>query len=339
MNFDVQKQKRYLVDFPNGEVPVLKFSFHGGMNRLVFRCKDLWYIEVPEECQSWVCVREEEGSAGTYQVQVEVNRYEGLRLRESTVLLCCWNERIRIPLMQYPEFVPVEDPVFEAYLLRHYEGNSVGKLSQETASRITEIDLGFGSPVVSLKGIEYMPNLKVIRCGGYPLTEPNRLTELDVRYNTALTVLECGYNRLTSIKFGYHPALTQLICGHNQLTSLDVRRMPKLFRLECGFNQLTELDVRQNLNLSSMICHRNALTALDLSQNRNLGYLECQWNQLVCLDLSQNLGLTTLMCTGNRLRALDVRLNSKLTYLDCCDNPLKTLEIGQQQKLEHFFID
>jgi Leucine-rich repeat (LRR) protein len=130
-----------------------------------------------------------------------------------------------------------------------------------------------------------------------------RLTSLDVRNCTDLTVLSCWDNQLTSLDVSNNTALEELNCSDNQLSALDVSKNTALILLYCYNNQLSYLDVSNNTALELFACMANQLNALDVSNNTALELLYCSDNQLSSLDLSSNTALTQLECNNNQLSA------------------------------------
>lgn len=70
----------------------------------------------------------------------------------------------------------------------------------------------------------------------------NKLTSLDLRYNTVLEALYCGRNMLRSLLVTSTRLLT-LDCHVNDLTSLDISKTTALAQLDCSYNQLSSLDI------------------------------------------------------------------------------------------------
>jgi len=90
-------------------------------------------------------------------------------------------------------------------------------------------------------------NITHIRCDG------NRLTDLDVSKNTALTSLECRFNQLTSLDVSKNTKLSRLIVQGNQLTSMDVSNNTALTGLDCSLIMgLKDLDVNNNTSLTRL---------------------------------------------------------------------------------------
>ncbi|HEX8014366.1 MAG TPA: T9SS type A sorting domain-containing protein, partial [Flavobacterium sp.] len=150
----------------------------------------------------------------------------------------------------------------------------------------------------------------------------NRLTNLDVAVNKALTSLNCSNNQLNNLDIATNTALISLECGYNLLNILNVSRNTALKTLDCDYNLLTTLDVTKNIALTSLICGLNKLGSLDISKNTALTLLNCTINELTSLDVSKNLFLNSLRCNSNKFTSLDVSKNTALTTLYCYNNPL-----------------
>lgn len=65
--------------------------------------------------------------------------------------------------------IPIEDPSFKTWLVQHgYDHNSDGEISYTEADVIENLYIGYSDDynIVSLRGIEYMPNLLHLNCSG-----------------------------------------------------------------------------------------------------------------------------------------------------------------------------
>lgn len=214
------------------------------------------------------------------------------------------------------------DDKFRAIVQQQFDADGDGMLSPEEIEAATALDCG-GKGIASLKGVERLTALTVLRCAG------NKLTALDVSRNAALQELYCGDNLLTALSVGRNPALTKLHCAGNQLVALDVGHASALRELDCKNNLLTELDVSYNASLTGLNCSANLLMELDVSYNAALRWLYCAYNALLALDVSGCPALNDLRCAGNLIPALDVSHNPALGYLYCSDNLLEKLDIRE----------
>ena len=158
------------------------------------------------------------------------------------------------------------DPVFMEYV-KQFDTNKNGSLEAEEREAVTKIDvreIPDAQELTSLRGIEFFPCLENLYCNA------NKLTELDVSRNTALTGLYCYDAQLTELDVSRNPALEFLYCPSNQLTKLDVSKNAALKQVSCSGNQLTQLDLSKNTNLNLLECNRNQLTSLNLGVTKVL---------------------------------------------------------------------
>lgn len=200
------------------------------------------------------------------------------------------------------------DPIFRAYVLANFDSDKDGRISEEEASQVWQIDVSkdVDTPdegkIKTLEGIQIFSNLTNLLCYN------NLLTDLDISKNTALSTLNCNRNPLNTLDVSNNTALTILSCWRTQLTALDVTKNTALLQLDCYMNQLTDLDLSHNTALIRLSCHENLLTSLDLSHNTALRILSCSENQLTSLDISKtDMNNGSLYCVGNPLEKVYIK--------------------------------
>ncbi len=238
--------------------------------------------------------------------------------------------------------VDFPDETFRNYVVRDFDINQDGKLSQAEADAVGEIDCSSFELTTGLKGIAFFRNLTSLSCAHCGLAE------LDVSHNPELEYLWCDGNRLEKLDLSQNPNLKVLICSYSfQLTELDVSKNTKLEYLDCYYNpQMKALDVGQNQKLIHLDCSRTGLEKLDVSQNGFLEELFCVTDSdpgdpqgLTELDVRRNIALKELNCGGNQLTKLDVSKNTALQYLSCGDNQLTELDVRKNTALIYLFCD
>lgn len=248
--------------------------------------------------------------------------------------------------------IPIPDANFKAYLVSNFDQNGDGEINTEEAANINSINVKTDN-IYSVSGIEYFPNLEVLRCYGSSSSDVNnqkipmgKLTSIDVSNNPHLKDLRCYYNQLTSLDVSKNPYLNRLSCYYNQLTSLDVSNNPELTSIGCYFNRLTSLDVSDKYALETLSCHDNQLTSLTVSNDPAITIFYCHNNQLTNLDISSLKSLSFLYCYGNKLSSLDVSYNFNLSNFDCSpmsddygNNLLETLYISNGQIIPYVTYD
>ena len=129
--------------------------------------------------------------------------------------------------------IPFEDEAFKAAVLA----------TGETEAEAVTVVNGRRQSIKSVKGIEYLPNLKV---------------------------LDVTRNKIATIDVSANPKLEQLFIGNNQLESLDVSALQQLEGLEIFMNDIAELDLSHNPRLEVLYANANDFDELDLSANSEL---------------------------------------------------------------------
>jgi len=161
------------------------------------------------------------------------------------------------------------DPDFAQELKANGYISNASHITGREILAITTLDvsgnpLKQGDKLTSLKGIEYMVNLRSLKC------KSNALTSLDLRHNTELYELQCQNNDISSLTLPEDDDLEILNAGRNQLTSLDLRGQDDLRHLDLSFNNLQSLDVRDCDDLTSLYLNDNNLTSMDIRYNQAL---------------------------------------------------------------------
>jgi Leucine-rich repeat (LRR) protein len=83
----------------------------------------------------------------------------------------------------------------------------------------------------------------------------------------SITGLNCADNELTQLVLRYHTALESVDCSGNQLDALDMKANEALKSLNCVSNQLTSLDVRNG--------HNTQITEFDATNNPSPDLYQC----------------------------------------------------------------
>lgn len=182
----------------------------------------------------------------------------------------------------------ISDENFRDSLLLHFDIDRSGTLELSEALVIEDISVTT-TGISTLDGVQYMSNLKSIRCSGTADTR-SKLTALDFRYNSRLETLECCFSRVKQIaipsstkelrfRYGFLPEITfpsgsclkYLDVFGNCLTALDVSTLTELEYLECGLNSFSTLDVSGNLKLKVLDLRGSPeLRTVYLSRNQNI---------------------------------------------------------------------
>jgi len=202
----------------------------------------------------------------------------------------------------FSQYTLIPDANFEKALidLGIDSGAVDGKVLRANVSGIVSLVIA-EKDISDLTGLEDFLSLKQLNC------IKNKLTNLDLTFNTDLTYLYCDSNQISSLDVTKNLALTNLVCDFNQISSLDVTKNTALTYLSCSHNKISSLDATENMVLSTLICGYNKITNLDFTKNTALSYLECNNNQITTLDATKNKALASLHCNDNLLTSLNLK--------------------------------
>ncbi len=241
------------------------------------------------------------------------------------------------------------DPVFRNYVHEAYDKNKDWKMENDEIMEARNVNLD-RSGVSSLKGLEYLPEMRGIYASFC------NLTELDISKNQLITGIWVSNNKFTKLDFSKNPGLEWLYCFQcPNLTELNVRGNPKMSYLEVNSCPLGKIDVSRNPLLEQLTCASCNLTSLDLSKNHKLTHLDCQNNNIASLDLSpcyvmkrldiwenpklSNVDVSMLPhlqyynCAACNVSSLNLSKNKELVKLNCGWNHIKSLDLSQNTKL------
>ena len=170
------------------------------------------------------------------------------------------------------------DECFRGWL-KYEDKNNDGILSWEERQNVTSLQVN-QSAIVSLKGIEYFPNLELLNCAN------NQINEMDLSGNPLLVALLCYNNMLTELDVSKNPKLEMLSCMGNDVKELDVSHNPSLTFLSCMYTNISELNLENNPALESLFCTGNQISELNLEANTSLVEVDVSGNHLDSLHLN-----------------------------------------------------
>lgn len=253
----------------------------------------------------------------------------------------------RAPFYNPKDEDPIEitDKNFKGYIVSLYDKDGDGEINLYESRRIFSIDV-ITDNIESLQGIEYMENLRELRCRGtrdWVGVEqgPGLLTSLDVSLNPKLRLLACNNNKISRLDLSNNPNLEDLCIRSNGMTELDISHNANLLWFDASFNKFTTLDLSSNPKLRHFYLGMNGLTAINgLSGLYDLEILGLNDNHLSSLDVSYNSKLKELFVYNNDLTGIDLLFNSELTTLECFNNPrLATIRVHAGHQFAHLVKD
>ena len=263
--------------------------------------------------------------------------------------------------------IPIPDPVFKAYLLKDYDSNGDGEISQTEANLIWRIsfctnELG----VKSLSGIEYLPYLEEIDCPGEFLEDVDHINRehyyLSTKYDNKGPI-----GTLESLNLSHNPELRVLRVQNNAALGdyqhvLDLSKNLKLERIDLGFTALQMPDVSHLPGLLEMRFSNiwgplpnlkpfTQLRALDLCYEKtgkrmDVDVSHCPYLEELYVggiartisDLSLNPELRILMDIGNGFTERDLSILPKLVDYHGHHNRYRTLDVSANPDLNFLMV-
>ena len=234
------------------------------------------------------------------------------------------------------------DDDFQLYVEYAFDTNRDGKLSDAERRAVKEIDISDCSEyklgleynnAVSLKGIEYFPNLEKLDCS------QNSIEKLDVSKLKNLKELRCNNNLIRKLNVKNNSKLKLLYCAGNKLKGIDLSKNINLLEFSARENKISKLDLSANKKLNFISVTQNKLQKIVLRSQNKLKEFYCARNRIKHLDLKHNKKLKSLDCLNNKIEELDIKHLSQLDYLRCSNNKLKKLDLRKNKLLTRLYCD
>ena len=240
------------------------------------------------------------------------------------------------------------DAKLREFLLSQDYGSD-GKITQAEIPNVKQIYF-FGEPLADVKGIEFFPDLEMLKAYECKLTsidvsknpklqilnlEGNTISDLDVSMCKDLTELKVSGNKLTKIDVSGLKSLKTLVIGGNPLTEFKAAGCTSLEGLNLDENQLQKIDVSDCTSMSWLVCRKNELTSLNVSGCTAMDRLECSENKLTALDVSGCSALEELVCDTNKLTSINLEGCTALQSFVCHDNEFSKLDLSKYSNLTY----
>lgn len=238
--------------------------------------------------------------------------------------------------------IEITDPVLREWLRIHYDKNGDGNIGTMEANAIESIDM-VSTEVESLEGIQYMPNLKVLRVSGnesYDQDHCGKIKEVDLSGNPNLEWIGLNVQQLQSIDLSKTPKLKHLSIWGNEIKHLDLSVTPLLEGADIASNKMTDVNLTGLDKVGSMYMYGNAFESVDLSFLRNADFLALDWcDQLKEVIFPENAKLKTFSCKNSAIEKLDVSTLPNLEELLCSSERTQFLYVREGQQLNHITTD
>ena len=238
--------------------------------------------------------------------------------------------------------VNIPDVVLKAWLIEHYDKNGDGEIGVQEALEIDAIDM-VSVQVETLEGIQYFPNLKVLRVSGnesYNTELRGKITEVDLTGNPDLERIELNIQSLQAIDLSKTPKLRVLNIWGNHIQHLDLSVTPLLEGADIASNGMSDINLTGLNKVGSMYLYGNAFESVDLSSLENAEMLALDWcDALREVKFPENAALKTFYCRNSSIEKLDVSTLPKLEELWCSSERTEFLYLREGQQLSHITTD
>ena len=238
--------------------------------------------------------------------------------------------------------VNIPDAVLKAWLIEHYDKNGDGEIGVQEALEIDAIDM-VSVQVETLEGIQYFPNLKVLRVSGnesFNTELRGKITEVDLTGNPDLERIELNIQSLQAIDLSKTPKLRVLNIWGNHIQHLDLSVTPLLEGADIASNGMSDINLTGLNKVGSMYLYGNAFESVDLSSLENAEMLALDWcDALREVKFPENAALKTFYCRNSSIEKLDVSTLPKLEELWCSSERTEFLYLREGQQLSHITTD
>ena len=354
------------VSWGDGE---LVFESIGGEREITVTALQNWLVSVSgdEDSAEWCRITPIAGLAGSAQLTLTVDSYEGEAERMCVLTFVCANQKKEVEVRQTgtdgDAYVYFSDLEFKKMILDEYDSDKDRKLSSEEALQVVRLEF-HDTDISSLKGIEKMGNLEYLDCSYNKISgelnlhdlkklrvaqlHHNLYSSLDVSGCSALDTLiandnysynDAGYMEfpLEEVNLSACTSLTKADFTDNNLTSLDCSDCVSLTDLNCRYNRLSFLDISGCDRLVRLSCRTNAGLSgeLDLSHCPDLEYLECYETAFEKLNTNGCSVLKYVYAHNSSLSEVDFSSNKALVHLDIYNNKIPALDVRNNIELTY----
>lgn len=241
-----------------------------------------WNITVEDQdARTWCHVDKNSGSGEeTVLITVDANPQNG-DLRSAEVIFSADGMEPRALSIEQkawinPDldiFTEIEDDIFKQYCIdSNFDADGDGILSTAEAALVKTIDVS-GKAILSLKGIEYFPELTTLLCS------KTQITELDVTKCAMLEKLEFNDTPIAgTVNVTKCSKLKRLYCYNTKITEMDLSQCVVLQDFRCQNTEMKVVDVTYCFDLMELFCQNTGITALNISKNEYLTRLEANPN-------------------------------------------------------------
>ena len=307
-----------------------------------------WTLEGSYE---WVHPTSLEGLPNT-EVSFKIDPNIKLESRKAEFFIVCGKNKAQFTISQNgaPLNSTITDENFKNYLLKNFDTDGNGEITQDEANAIEYINYVEDSAVsedgsvsednngiASFNGVEYLVNLKKFSFttsasqGGskstvetIDLSKNKKLEEVAILCQSVKTVNLEGLGSLKTINTG----------ACTKLEKLNITDSPELLGIYSYNNSLTEINLSSCTKLQTITIYGNKLQSLDLSSLTNLEQVSVGMETLENIVLPPNPKITSLSLDNSKIKDLNVSSLTELTDFSYQYCRIENIALTSSPKLE-----
>lgn len=245
------------------------------------------------------------------------------------------------------------DADFRTFVSEKFDLNKDGILESDEIRKAKNLDTEYEVTMSSLKGIEYLSNLKrlVVSMSGIEdmdISKNSKLQIVDVNYNEDLQFLDVSANKelrildisntsIKQINVTNNKELQWLFAFDTNISDFDVSQNAKLKRLDIGRTAIQKIDISHNRKLQALNIEETKVNKIDLSKNRDLYEFYFKDTPISEVDLSKNWNMAQIWASGTKLSHLDVSHCKNLFVLYIQNTAIKEINFSRCPNLYELF--
>ena len=236
---------------------------------------------------------------------------------------------------------------FRNLVNENFDTDGDGTLSSNEIREAKVVESEGDYKIDSLKGIEYLTNLKKLNVYSDTLTEVNitknpelqilslsgdgAITSIDTSKNAKLRIFNVANSSLSSVDLTKNTELRIFTVPFTSISSVDLSNNPYLKRCEVAGTQISEIDVTHNKKLQALNIEGTTVSRIDTSKNRDLYEFYFNDTDISSVDFSKNWNLTQVQANNTKLKSIDMSHCKALTLFWMRNTEIETLDLSNNK--------
>jgi len=255
--------------------------------------------------------------------------------------------------------VTFPDEEFRKFVALTFDTNSDGTLQSDEIREAKELNTDYEVYFSSVKGIEYLKNLKrfsapMAGISSIDVSNNLKLQILEVSYNTELTSIDVTNNKelrildisdtpISTVDVSKNSELRWLYCFNSDseipcnIKKIDVSHNPKLKRLDLSHTDIDSIDISKNPKLQALNIENTKVISVDTSKNRDLYEFYFKNTDISKVDFTKNWNLAQIIASNTKIKSIDVSHCRNLFVLYVQNLPIREIDFSNCPNLYELF--